>query len=187
MIIKRIIKKEIKKFLQESYFESLKPVDGYVESEELIGKHVWVHTNRTNANNGHNGLIGVYESSPKGRKIGSPIAYTNSIHLKAPIYFQTSEKGAERIRKTGHRTLIAGVSGVVVPENLDATGFIPIAYSNEVGYFFEPSDPNKHEVISADEVIFWGVEETRRWKIYAKNPIYRPKKENNEDAFEHSR
>ena len=54
----------------EIYYPSRNPVEGYVDADELIGQIVWVHTNRTNRDDGNNGMIGIYDANSKGKKSG---------------------------------------------------------------------------------------------------------------------
>ena len=86
---------------------------------------------------------------------------------------QTSESGAETIKQSDKRILIAGVSGVVVPTNNDTTGMIKITYNPfDVAYFHEISDEDKKEIVSAEEVYF-SASEDGNWEIWAKNPKYK--------------
>jgi hypothetical protein len=163
--------KNLKKIFSESIYDSRKPVDNFIDTNEIVGHRVWVHTNRTNRNNGYNGMIGIYGVNSGGKKTGSPLFYTNEIRLKSPIVFQTSKSGAERIVKTGKRTLIAGVSGVVIEPSDDVSGFEPITYSPFVGYFYNLSDPDKKEIIGASEIYFYG-DEDGKYFVYAKDIDY---------------
>lgn len=156
--------------LFEKYFETRKPVDGYVEMEELLGKKVWVHTNRTHRNQGYNGMIGIYGVNSKGFRTGSPLHYTNEIQLKGPIVFEASESGSDRIHETGKRTLVAGVSGVVENISPDANSWEQVDYSPEVKHFFKVSDPERKKVTSASKVYF-NADETGKYKMLAQNPI----------------
>jgi len=103
------------KTFEEVYYNSRKGVEGYVDANDLVGQRLWFHTNRTHRNNGWNGMIGIYDTTPSGRKNGYAGRYTNEVRLSEPIFFQTSESGAETIKATDKRILIAGVSGVVIP------------------------------------------------------------------------
>jgi hypothetical protein len=168
------VKNLIKKILKEEYYESRKSVDGYVDAEELLGERVWVHTNRTHRNNGWNGMIGIYYTNSKGKKTGSPIAYTNEIRLQGPIVFQTSESGAERIQKSGSRTLIAGVSGYVIDTEGSLGGYEEITYNPfDKGheYFVRVGDLEKKEIVSTGELYFISTEDGE-YKIYAKDIEY---------------
>lgn len=157
----------------EKYYDSKGDLDGYVDANDLVGQRLWFHTNRTHRNNGLNGMIGIYDTTPSGRKTGLAGRYTNEVRLTEPVFFQTSESGAEAIKQTGHRTLIAGVSGVVVPTNADVTDMIEITYDPfDKGYFHEIGDDDKKEIVSGSEVYFNATEDGN-WNIYVKDPIYR--------------
>jgi len=156
----------------EKYYDTRDELDGYVDANDLVGQRLWFHTNRTHRNNGLNGMIGIYDTTPTGRKTGLAGRYTNEVRLTEPVFFQTSESGAESIKQTGHRTLIAGVSGVVVPTNADVTDMIEITYDPfDKGYFHEIGDNDKKEIVSGSEVYFNATEDGN-WNIYVKDPIY---------------
>ena len=155
----------------EKYYDSKGDVEGYVDANDLVGQRLWFHTNRTHRNQDKNGMIGIYDTTPTGRKTGLAGRYTNEVRLTEPVFFQTSESGSEIIKQTGIRTLIAGVSGVVVPTNSDVTDMIEIIYNpNELGYFHEIGDDK--EIVSGSEVYFNATEDGN-WNIYVKDPIYR--------------
>lgn len=157
----------------EKYYDTRDELDGYVDANDLVGQRLWFHTNRTHRNNGLNGMIGIYDTTPTGRKTGLAGRYTNEVRLTEPVFFQTSESGAETIKQTGHRTLIAGVSGVVVPTNADVTDMIEITYDPfDKGYFHEIGDDDKKEIVSGSEVYFNATEDGN-WNIYVKDPTYR--------------
>ena len=158
----------LKKF--ETYYTSKKEVEGYVDANDLIGQRLWFHTNRTHRNNGWNGMIGIYSTTPSGRKEGLAGRYTNEVRLEEPVFFQTSDAGADSIKGTGTRTLIAGVSGVVVPTNTDVSEMVQITYDPfDVGYFHVVSDESKTRITTASEVYFTASEEGA-WEIWAKEP-----------------
>jgi hypothetical protein len=162
----------IKKILKEEYYDSLKPIEGYVDANDLVGQRLWFHTNRTHRINGWNGMVGIYDTTSGGNKKGLSGRYTNEVRLKSPIHFQTSEKGSENIKKNEKRILIAGVSGVVSPTDRNISGMIQITYNPfDVGYFHEVGDPKKKEIISGSEVYF-NASEGGEWTIYVKDPIY---------------
>jgi hypothetical protein len=163
---------KLKRYIAETYYESRKPVDGYVDANDLVGERLWFHTNRTHRNHNKNGLIGIYNTTRNGTKAGESGRYTNEVRLKSPIYFQTSESGAERIQSTGKRDLIAGVSGIVVPTNNNTSGMVNITFNPfGLGYFHIIDDTLKREIISADEVYFYASEDGE-WEIWAKNPKF---------------
>jgi hypothetical protein len=169
----------IKKILKEVYYDSRKSLDGYVDAEDLIGQRLWFHTNRTHRNQGKNGMIGIYTVKNSGNMGTLTRNYTNEVRIESPINFQTSESGAKRIQKSrevgpDQRTLIAGVSGVVVPTRSgDTNGMIKVQYSpfDEATWFYEIGDVNKKEIISGSEVYFNATEDGN-WDIYVKDPIY---------------
>mgnify|MGYP001040476530 CR=1 FL=1 len=157
----------------EKHFDSRKEVEGYVDANELVGQRLWFHTNRTNRNNGNNGMIGVYSTSPSGRKKGLAGRYTNEVRLTEPIFFQTSTAGSDNIKATLKRNLIAGVSGVVVETNNDISDMVIITYNpHEMGYFHGVDDVDRKEIISGSEVYFNATEDGQ-WFIYVKNPVYK--------------
>lgn len=163
---------KLKRYVTETYYESRKPVDGYVDTNDLVGQRLWFHTNRTHKRNNWNGMIGIYDTNKRGMKTGESGRYTNEVRLSSPIYFQTSESGAERIQSTGVRDLIAGVSGIVVPTNNNTGGMVKITFNPfDVGYFHIIDDTSKREVISADEVYF-NASEDGEYDIWAKNPKF---------------
>ncbi len=160
------------KFFEEVYYDSRKEVEGYVDANDLVGQRLWFHTNRTHRNNGWNGMIGIYDSSPSGRKAGLAGRYTNEVRLKEPIFFQTSEAGSKTIKETDKRILIAGVSGIVVPTNNETNGMIKITYNPfDVAYFHEIDDEDKKEIVSGSEVYF-NASEDGNWEIWVKDPVY---------------
>lgn len=160
------------KTFEEVYHPELKDCEGYVDANDLVGQRLWFHTNRTHRNNGWNGLIGIYDTTTSGRKDGYAGRYTNEVRLSEPIFFQTSESGAETIKKTDKRILIAGVSGVVIPTNSDTSDMIRITYNPfDVGYFHMLDDIDKAKIVSAKEVYFNATKEGE-WFIWAKDPVF---------------
>lgn len=155
--------------LVEKYWESRKPLDEYVDANELIGKRLWVHTNRTHRNNGENGMIGIYGVNSKGNRTGSPLKYTNEIRLKGPIVFEASFSGSERIIETGKRSLVAGVSGIVDKTEGNINGMEEVTFDPNVKHFFKVSDPKKSKVTEADEIYF-SADENGKYTMLAKNP-----------------
>ena len=164
------------------YGKPWKELEGYIDAEELVGKHLWFHTNRTHRNNGYNGMIGVYTATEKGRKGSLTKKYTNEVRIKSPIYFQTSDSGSARIKKSkeekggaGKRALIAGVSGVVVPtgdggsSGMIEAGFNP--FDSVAPWFYLKNDADKKEIVSADEVFFHASKEGE-WSFFVKGPKF---------------
>ena len=163
--------KYLKKF-EEVYYDSRKEVEGYVDANDLVGQRLWFHTNRTHRNNGWNGMIGIYNTTPSGRKEGYAGRYTNEVRVSEPVFFQTSEAGAKSIKENDKRILIAGVSGVVIPTNNDTSGMVKVTYNPfDVAYFHIIDDEDKKEVKSAKEVYFNATEEGQ-WDIWVKDPQF---------------
>ena len=164
--------KHLKTF-EEVYYDSRKEVQGYVDANDLVGQRLWFHTNRTHRNNGWNGMIGIYDVTRSGRKEGLAGKYTNEVRLSEPVFFQTSEAGAKSIKETDKRSLIAGVSGVVIPTNNDTSGMVKVTYNPfDVAYFHIIDDEEKKEVISASEVYFNATEEGQ-WDIWVRDPKFK--------------
>ena len=160
------------KTFEEVYYDSRKEVEGYVDANDLVGQRLWFHTNRTHRNNGWNGMIGIYDTTPSGRKEGYAGRYTNEVRVSEPVFFQTSEAGAKSIKENDKRILIAGVSGVVIPTNNDTSGMVKVTYNPfDVAYFHIIDDEDKKEVKSAKEVYFNATEEGQ-WDIWVKDPQF---------------
>jgi hypothetical protein len=163
---------KLKRYVNETYYESRKSVEGYVDANDLIGKRLWFHTNRTHRKNNWNGMIGIYNTTRNGTRKGESGKYTNEVRLKSPIYFEASESGAKRTQLTGNRTLIGGVSGIVVPTNNNTSGMVKITFNPfDVGHFHIIDDSLKRKIISADEVYF-NASEDGEYEIWAKNPKF---------------
>lgn len=164
--------KHLKTF-EEIYYNSRKEVEGYVDANDLVGQRLWFHTNRTHRNNGWNGMIGIYDTTPSGRKEGYAGRYTNEVRLSEPVFFQTSEAGARSIKDNDKRILIAGVSGVVIPTNNQTKDMVKVTYNPmDVAYFHIISDNEKKEITSAEEVYFNATEEGQ-WDIWVMNPVFK--------------
>ena len=174
--IKQIIKEEIKSVIDEMYYDSLKDVKNYKDTDELIGQRVWTHTNRSHRSQGRNGMIGIYGTTKNGIRTGSPLNYTNCIRLGDPIVFQVSS-GTERIAATGTRTLVAGVSGTVIEtkEGQELNGFIPFGFSP----FVEPKyfNVDGKKLITAEEVYFHASEDGKYTSL-VKGPVFESESEN---------
>lgn len=167
-----IIYRRIQKTTEEVYYDSRKEVEGYVDANEIVGQRLWFHTNRTHRNNGWNGMIGIYNCTRSGRRVGLAGRYTNEVRLTSPIYFQSSEAGAKSIKASGDRTLIAGVSGVVIPTTDDTYGMMRVTYNPyDVGHFHLIDDEKKSKIISAEEVYFNSTEDGK-WEFWVKSPIF---------------
>ena len=160
------------KTFEEVYYDSRKEVEGYVDANDLVGQRLWFHTNRTHRNNGWNGMIGIYNTTPSGRKEGYAGRYTNEVRVSEPVFFQTSEAGAKSIKQNDKRILIAGVSGVVIPSTNDTSGMVKVTYNPfDVAYFHIIDDEDKKEIMSAEEVYFNSTEEGN-FDIWIKNPKF---------------
>jgi hypothetical protein len=167
--------------LTESYYSNRKSVDGYIDSSDMIGERIWVHTNRTNRNIGRNGMLGIYDVTSEGNKTGKAGRYTNEVRLTEPIHFQTSESGAKRIQKSREeegkdkRQLIAGVSGVAIPIKGSLSDFEKINYNpfdKDHAYFQVEGDSEKKEIISASEV-YLNASEDGEYFMFAKGIIFK--------------
>lgn len=149
------------------------------DEKRILGKRVWIHTNRRHRNDKVNGIIGIYNSTDKGSRKKPIIGYTNQIRLVDNIVFSVTPTGVNRINKTGKRTLVAGISGIVGNVNKGSTsGMEEIAFDpfakhikgfHKVGGDVEGGQ----EILSADEVYIeassYDSKGDVRWKIYAKN------------------
>jgi len=157
--LKNIIKEEMKSVIVEMYYDSLKDVKNYKDGDELIGQRLWSHTNRTHRARKMNGMIGLYGVNNKGNRKGSPLYYTNCIRLGSPIVFQTSEAGAEKVAQTGHRTLVAGISGTVIEtkEGQELEGFVPFSFNPFGDNKFFHIDGKK--LVNAEQVYFHASED----------------------------
>jgi hypothetical protein len=173
------MKNLIKKILREEYYESLKPVDKYIDADDLLGQRVWIHTNRSHRRQGRNGMIGIYNSNTTGRRVGSPLNYTNEISL-SNVIFDVDYKCVKRIQsntiETGKqkRTLCAGTSGTVIETNNNTSGFELITFDPfDVGHewFYRLNDNDKEKIVSADEVYFIATE-SGDYNMYAKGLGY---------------
>ena len=166
----------IKENLDEKYYDNIdQPMEGqYVDTNELVGQRLFFHTNRSNRNAKRNGMIGIYGVKSTGKMGKREELYTNEVRIVAPILFQSSDSATASIAKTGHRTLNAGVTGVVAPLEGMGSG-IPATYNpfdkDGASWFYLISDPEKKELISADEVYFLATE-GGEWKFLVKNPVF---------------
>ena len=183
----KITKKQLRKIIRESielqevYYDSLKPVENYTDADDLIGRRLWAHTNRTHRNQKRNGMVGLYGTTDKGTRTGSPLFYTNAVRLGGPIVFQVSAgKGLDDIKKTKKRTLVAGVSGTVIKTNEGANieGFQEVIFNPfaEEKYFYVAGNPDE-PIATGDEVYFAAPEEAAfqredkpPWTFLVKNP-----------------
>jgi hypothetical protein len=152
----------------EAFYSSRKGLEGYVDSEKLIGRRLWFHTNITRRDNNWNGMIGIYGVNSKGNRMGSPLSYTNDVWLKGPIVFEAPKARAEKIVESGKKTLIAGVSGVVEKGEHDVSSWEEIAYTPYVGHFFRVKDQEKRPIFGAENIYFHAKEDGK-YVLLAKN------------------
>jgi len=156
--------------------------EGYDDASNHIGERIWVHTNFTHRNNKHNGAVGVYTPKADGFKQGSPQWYTNEVRLNGPLVFEQPESGARRIKATGTKALVAGISGIVIPSGKlssegkgDTSGMELVTYNAKegLGYFHLVNDSEQppRKIIGGDEAYIWCSEEGR-YGLYIKNPIF---------------
>lgn len=145
-------------FLEKWYDSRGKPFEqesdlGYFDADDLLGKRVWVHTNRTNRNKGRNGMLGVYK--PKGNtRSESRYGYTNVIRL-GDVIFDANEACIEKIKKTGKRTLCSGIQGTIIKTEGSTSGYEEFTFDPfelSVNHYFLISDPKKRKIISASRV-----------------------------------
>ena len=175
----RISKRQLRKIIREAinlheiYYDSLKPVENYRDADDLMVQRLWAHTNRTHRNQKRNGMVGLYGTTSKGTRTGSPLFYTNALRLGGPIVFQVSAgKSLSDIEKTGKRTLVAGVSGTVIETNEDRglAGFEEVVFNPfaEEKYFHVAGKPDE-PIATGDEVYFKATEDGE-WIFLVKNP-----------------
>lgn len=187
------LKELLERLQTEQDIEGFKTPEKYATSGQyfqngdepsILGKRVWIHTNRRHRNDKTNGIIGIYKSTDKGAKIPTVIGYTNQIRLVGDIFFDVSQSGVDRIKKTDKRTLVAGISGIVGKVNKGSTsGMEKITFNpkskhikgfHKVGGDVEGGG----ELLSADEVYMEADSYTYdggeiRWNVYAKGLKYK--------------
>jgi len=178
----QILKTTINERLNEMYRDDLKSMGegkNFINTDDILDKNVWIHTNFTHKNQRANGLIGLYQPNAKGYKSGSPIGYTNEIRLGGKIVFEQSEKGAERVFKNQSKELVAGISGVVLPtDSGNVSGMDLVTYNAKggLGYFHLVNEMNEKpkKIIGADEVYLYADigKEIIRYMLYVKNPMF---------------
>ena len=131
------------KIFKEEYWKSRKePKDepsefGYFDADKLLGKRVWVHTNRANRNNGRNGMFGVYVPTiENGLETCSDkrYGYTNEIRL-SDIVFDVDEACTRGIEAKGKRTICAGIAGTIIKTEGDISGFEDFTYDPYSGVY----------------------------------------------------
>jgi hypothetical protein len=146
----------------EAYWDSRKePANepsqlGYFDADKLLGKRVWVHTNRSNRNAGRNGMLGVYIPAIKGNRetrSDQRYGYTNEIRL-ADIVFDVNINCLKNIKETEKRTLCAGIIGTVIKTDGNLSGFEEFTLDpfGEVTGYYRKNDSEKRMITGADEV-----------------------------------
>lgn len=168
-------------FLEKWYASRGEPIDkpsdlGYFESDDYIGKRIWVHTNRTNRNNNRNGMIGVYypkESARVQKRTEKRYGYTNDVRL-VDCVFDVNKPCIKRIKETGDRKLCAGILGTVVSTEGGDGGYVPFVFNpmEDVDYNYLAGDSSKREVIGAGEVHLYATESGDYIQLL-KNPVFK--------------
>jgi len=156
----------------ESYYDSLKPPReqnsklGYFDAEKLTGTRVWVHTNRTNRDEGRNGMFGVYipKSSTGGKetRTDSRYGYTNEIRLKN-ISIDINVPCLKGMEQNNKRDLCLGIVGDVINAEGNNSGYEEFTFTAFSGIygFVRKSDPEKKIITSMEEVYFNATEDGR--------------------------
>jgi hypothetical protein len=173
-----------KTFFMEKWYDTRgEPMDevskmGYFEADDLLGKRVWIHTNRTNAKNGRNGMIGVYvpaEHKKTKRFSNERYGYTNDIRL-SDVFFDTDKKCLELITsgQVVKRTLCAGILGTIINTEGDDSGYVEFQFDpvKNVKWNYLVGDSEKKEIISASEVHLIATEDGH-WIKLVKNPVFK--------------
>ena len=168
----KITKARLKQIIKEEYYDSLGDVENYVDADELIGKRLWVHTNRTHRNQRKNGMIGIYGVNNKGNRTGSPLYYTNCIRLASPVVFQVAGgKSVSNIKQTGKRTLVAGVSGKVIETREgDVSGDFEVVRFDPFGKGFFFTDSNPDAPLKTGDEVYFRASEDGQWEFLVRNP-----------------
>lgn len=175
--------KKIFESMLESDIEGFKTKDEfftggkyYQNADDLIGSRVWIHTNRSHRDQKTNGVIGIYKATSKGRKSNSIIGYTNHIRIKSPIVFDVNISGKERIKKTGRREQVIGISGIVTnTDEGNTSGMVEITFNPfskyVTGFHTIGGDVEGGQSIkSADEVYMEFY--SGKWRVFASNIGY---------------
>lgn len=162
--------------ITEAYWDSRKEPRnqsseyGYFDADKLIGKRVWVHTNRTNREEGINGMFGVYIPSNKTRS-NRRYGYTNEIRLNN-VVFDVDINCIMNIGETQKRDLCAGILGDIIKTEGDLSGFEPFKLDplNKIYHYFKVNDPERKKIIGADEV-YMNATEDGKYIVVAKGII----------------
>jgi hypothetical protein len=172
-------KKSFKDFFLEKWYDSRgEPMEqksdlGYFDSDDLLGTKVWVHTNRTNARQKRNGMIGVYKPSGNTRSSDERYGYTNDVRL-SNVIFDANESCIQKIKETGKRTLCSGILGTLINTNKGNSGYVEFEFNPfelGVNHYFLVSDPEKKKIVSASEVYLAATESGDYIKL-VKGPKY---------------
>lgn len=164
-------------FLEKWYPSRGEPMDkpselGYFESDDHLGKRVWVHTNRANRNNNRNGMIGVYV--PSGNtKSGKRYGYTNEVRL-SDVVFDVNKPCIKKIKESGDRKLCAGIVGTIISTDGNDSGYVEFVFSpfDDVDHNYLLGDKKKREIIGASEVHLLATEDGTYIQLL-KNPIFK--------------
>ena len=169
----KLTKQKLEKLIQEVYYDSRKQHDLYADSQDHVGERVWVHTERTQRNNGYNGMIGVYKAGGSDNKVGTPYFKTNAIALQDCVFKVSGGNAIEKIQTTGKRTLVAGCTGTVV--QIEEESYNPavgvgkqpyekITFSPKVGYFYALGDPDQRPLIGCT-LLYFTASEDGQWTM----------------------
>lgn len=175
---------KFKEFFLEKWYDTRgEPRDeqsdlGYFDADDLIGKRVWIHTNRSNAQQNRNGMIGVYypEESRKiqKRSDNQRYGYTNDIRIVNCV-FDVNKNCVERIRKGEKRLLCSGVLGTIVNTEGSDSSFQEFEFNpmlpERYNIFFLKNDPERKELKGADEVHMYATESGQFIKLL-RNPTF---------------
>jgi hypothetical protein len=149
--------------LFEAYYDSRKEPRrkpskfGYFDADQLLGKRVWVHTNRTNRDEKRNGMIGVYIPAVKGGKetrSNQRYGYTNEVRLNDTV-FDVNMICVKTIQDSEKRSLCAGIIGNIIRTEGSLSGFEEFTFNpfdKDANGYYRKSDPLKETIMSAEEV-----------------------------------
>jgi len=171
----KLTKKILENLVYEVYYDSRKPHPLYADAQDHLGERVWVHTERTQRNNGYNGMIGVYKAGNSNNRVGSPYFKTNAIALQNCVFQVSGGKSIEKIQQTGKRTLVAGVVGDVAPIEEEmynpAAGvakqpYIPVSFNPMVGHFYALDD-QEQKPLAGCALLYFTASENGQWTMTA--------------------
>lgn len=171
----KLTKTILENLIQEVYYDSRKPHPLYKNVLDYVGERVWVHTERTQRNNGRNGMIGVYKAGNSNNRVGSPYFKTNAIALQNCVFQVSGGKAIEKIQQGGDRTLVAGVVGDVIAIKEEMYNpslcaprqpYIPISFNPKIGnYFYALNNPEKPLV--GCKLLYFTASEDGKWTMTA--------------------